>query len=204
MASKIKVDQIQTADGTGTIALQNQLSGMTDASMPVGSIIQVVQHNITSAVTVANTTSKIIETSITTKRANSKILCMVNVSIGKVTSYTDDDLALAIGYKTASSSGSSNNYTAVHGNTYSREAVAGLGAFFAADTHQGGSTGDQYWVEEKSYNKLFTLSASASTDVYVSLWASSTSGTHYFGAPSGAAASDSGADTIITLMEIAV
>ena len=34
MASKIKVDQIQTADGTGTIALQNQLSGMTSASMP--------------------------------------------------------------------------------------------------------------------------------------------------------------------------
>ncbi len=34
MASKIKVDQIQTADGTGTIALQNQLSGMTTASVP--------------------------------------------------------------------------------------------------------------------------------------------------------------------------
>ena len=34
MASKIKVDQIQTADGTGTIALQNQLSGMTTASLP--------------------------------------------------------------------------------------------------------------------------------------------------------------------------
>ena len=34
MASKIKVDQIQTADGSGTIALQNQLSGMTTASLP--------------------------------------------------------------------------------------------------------------------------------------------------------------------------
>ena len=34
MASKIKVDQIQTGDGTGTIALQNQLSGMTHASVP--------------------------------------------------------------------------------------------------------------------------------------------------------------------------
>ena len=51
MASKIKVDQIQTADGTGTIALQNQLSGMTTASlpalgsaqMPTGSLLQVVQ-----------------------------------------------------------------------------------------------------------------------------------------------------------------
>ena len=43
MASKIKVDQIQTADGTGTIALQNQLSGMTSASMPTGSVLQVIQ-----------------------------------------------------------------------------------------------------------------------------------------------------------------
>ena len=49
MASKIKVDQIQTADGSGTIALQNQLSGMTTASlpstllssqMPSGSVVQ--------------------------------------------------------------------------------------------------------------------------------------------------------------------
>ena len=51
MASKIKVDQIQTADGSGTIALQNQLSGMTTASlpalgsaqMPTGSVVQVAQ-----------------------------------------------------------------------------------------------------------------------------------------------------------------
>ena len=43
MASKIKVDQIQTGDGTGTIALQNQLSGMTGVSMPTGSVLQVVQ-----------------------------------------------------------------------------------------------------------------------------------------------------------------
>ena len=42
MASKIKVDQIQTADGTGTIALQNQLSGLTSASMPTGSVLQVL------------------------------------------------------------------------------------------------------------------------------------------------------------------
>ena len=49
MASKIKVDQLETADGTGTIALQNQLSGMTTASLPTvttdklgtGSVLQV-------------------------------------------------------------------------------------------------------------------------------------------------------------------
>jgi hypothetical protein len=50
MASTLKVDTIQTNDGTGTIALQNQLSGMTTASlpalgsaqMPTGSVLLVV------------------------------------------------------------------------------------------------------------------------------------------------------------------
>ena len=51
MASKIKVDQIQTADGTGTIALQNQLSGMTDASLPSGKILQTVTANILGTTT---------------------------------------------------------------------------------------------------------------------------------------------------------
>ena len=59
MASKIKVDQIQTADGTGTIVLQNQLSGMTTASlptltgteMPTGSIVQVVSTHSTANMT---------------------------------------------------------------------------------------------------------------------------------------------------------
>ena len=48
MASKIRVDQIQTADGSGTIALQNQLSGMTSASMASGSVLQVVEGSSTA------------------------------------------------------------------------------------------------------------------------------------------------------------
>jgi len=59
MASKIKVDQLETADGTGTIALQNQLSGMTTASlpalgsaqMPTGSVLQVKHYQSSGAVT---------------------------------------------------------------------------------------------------------------------------------------------------------
>jgi len=62
MASKIKVDQLETADGSGTIALQNQLSGMTTASvptldytkMPSGSIIQVVNTTTGSNGTIAS------------------------------------------------------------------------------------------------------------------------------------------------------
>ena len=61
MASKIKVDQIQTGDGTGTIALQNQLSGMTHASvptlttghMPSGSVLQVKYAQSSANVTVS-------------------------------------------------------------------------------------------------------------------------------------------------------
>jgi len=56
MASKIKVDQIQTGDGTGTIALQNQLSGMTGASMPTGSVLQVLETSSATDLTTTSTT----------------------------------------------------------------------------------------------------------------------------------------------------
>ena len=85
MASKIKVDQIQTADGTGTIALQNQLSGMTTASlpalgsaqMPTGSVLQVVQSGSISRTTFTSTNTWVDtdnELSITPSSTNSKIL----------------------------------------------------------------------------------------------------------------------------------
>ena len=45
MASKIKVDQLETADGSGTIALQNQLSGMTNTSLPSGAVLQMKYAN---------------------------------------------------------------------------------------------------------------------------------------------------------------
>jgi len=56
MASKIKVDQLETADGTGTIALQNQLSGMDYSSMPAGSVIQTV-HLVSTRGGSTNSTS---------------------------------------------------------------------------------------------------------------------------------------------------
>ena len=76
MASKIKVDQIQTGDGTGTIALQNQLSGMTSASMPTGSVLQVVNHRSTAANTATTSQSYVssgIAASITPSSTSSKI-----------------------------------------------------------------------------------------------------------------------------------
>ena len=40
MTSKLKTDVLETVSGSGTIALTNQLSGMTSASVPSGSLLQ--------------------------------------------------------------------------------------------------------------------------------------------------------------------
>jgi len=96
MASKIKVDQIQTGDGTGTIALQNQLSGMTHASvptlttghiptlteaqMPAGSVLQVQTFAITTDQSITSTTETTLadwDFTITKVANNSKIICFI-------------------------------------------------------------------------------------------------------------------------------
>ena len=70
MASTLKVDTIQTNDGTGTIALQNQLSGLTTASLPTvttdklgaGAVLQVVQTaNSSASSTTTSSTSFVID-----------------------------------------------------------------------------------------------------------------------------------------------
>jgi hypothetical protein len=194
----IKIASGKTLDlnSQGTLVLPT----VPHAKMPSGSVLQVVQHHINSRLTVTSATAKVIETSLTTKMANSKILCTISASVGNFTTYTDDDLGLALGYKVGSSGSSSTDYSTVHGSPYSIEVVSGLGAFFSVDTHGGGSNGDQYWVEEKSYSKLFTISAAASSLVYVSLWASVGGGIYHIGGPSGG--SGGGAETTITLMEV--
>ena len=84
MASKIKVDQLETADGTGTIALQNQLSGMTTASLPAGAILQTVSTKYVSAVTISSSTfqSSGLYANITPSSTSSKILIMITASVG--------------------------------------------------------------------------------------------------------------------------
>ena len=95
MASKIKVDQIQTADGTGTIALQNQLSGLASASMPTGSVLQVVQATSNTGVTVTANTYATIGSNvvITPSSASSKVL--VQLTAGSM-AYNAGDVAMRI------------------------------------------------------------------------------------------------------------
>jgi hypothetical protein len=91
MASKIKVDQIQTGDGTGTIALQNQLSGLTSASMPTGSVLQVKNHTLDPG-GLSVTSSSLVETglsvAITPSSTSSKIWITACMPMAKVPSST--------------------------------------------------------------------------------------------------------------------
>ena len=97
MASKIKVDQIQTADGSGTIALQNQLSGLTSASMPTGSVLQVVHGGTATAVNVStsNWTSIGLSAAITPISTSSKILVTVNLSVA-MGSWQSNDFGIGV------------------------------------------------------------------------------------------------------------
>jgi|21_taG_2_1085346.scaffolds.fasta_scaffold89367_2 hypothetical protein len=95
MAAKIKVDQIETVDGSGTIALQNQLSGMTSASMPTGSVLQVVQAT-TGTQVASSSTSKAdtgLTASITPSSTSNKILVTISqLGLDKRSSDTYMDL----------------------------------------------------------------------------------------------------------------
>ena len=89
MTSKLKTDVLETVSGSGTIALTNQLSGMTTASvpllthaqMPAGSVIQVVGQK-SGAQFSSSSTSYVelthLRLSITTLSANSNILVTMN------------------------------------------------------------------------------------------------------------------------------
>ena len=89
MTSKLKTDVLETVSGSGTIALTNQLSGMTSASvpllteaqMPAGSVIQ-VQYMYTGAVVTATSQTYIdlgVNVSITPTSTSSKIMAFANV-----------------------------------------------------------------------------------------------------------------------------
>ena len=92
MASKIKVDQLETADGSGTIALQNQLSGMTTSSLPTvttdklgtGAVLQVVQGTYSTQITStsASFSDTNLSASITPSSSSSKIYVQVINPLG--------------------------------------------------------------------------------------------------------------------------
>ena len=84
MASKLKTDILETVSGSGTIALTNQLSGMTSASVPSGSVLQIVSSTLKSAVAISsNETNTYVASglaaAITPSSTSSKILVSVSM-----------------------------------------------------------------------------------------------------------------------------
>jgi len=78
MTSKLKTDILETVSGSGTIALTNQLSGMTSASVPSGSVLQVliVEDSTNMTLSSGTYTDTNLTLSITPSSTSNKILAM--------------------------------------------------------------------------------------------------------------------------------
>ena len=87
MTSKLKTDILETVSGSGTIALTNQLSGMTYESMAAGSVIQVVTNGYLQSTEVSTTSTSYVtlgsafELAVTPKYANSLIICEIHLGM---------------------------------------------------------------------------------------------------------------------------
>ena len=112
MTSKLKTDILETVSGSGTIALTNQFSGMTSASvplldhtkMPAGSVLQMVRTSTNSSPSITTTSSSFVSTGITATitplYANSIIL----VSYAGAMCWTNGTLTAKIYVKIGSAS----------------------------------------------------------------------------------------------------
>ena len=102
MTSKLKTDVLETVSGSGTIALSNQLTGMTTASlptltsaeMPAGSVVQVVTKSYSNNSEVQTSSTSYValgsafELAITPKYATSLIICDITKAGGAMNSAT--------------------------------------------------------------------------------------------------------------------
>jgi hypothetical protein len=198
-------------DSSGDVPSTNlastlDLSGKT-VTLPTGvggKLLSVSYARTAGAIIVSNTTTKLIEGSITTTVANSKLLVTCDLAIGGDGQYNDRDLALALGYKTGAGTSSSTDYTSMNTSTFGRQAVSGLNSWYVSDTQRGGSPGDQYWCESKVHTVLASPSQPAGTVISVAHWAS-TDSKYWFGVGSARefAYTDSGSEMSLTIFEIA-
>jgi len=196
-------DGVVTTDDLGNTL---DLSGKT-VTLPAGvggKLLQVAVFKTSGQVIVNNTTTKIIEGSIVTTVANSKIYVTCDLAIGGDEVYNDRDLALSLAYKAGSASATSSDYTSLNNSTFSRHSVSGLNSWYVSDTQRGGSTGDEYWCESKVHSVIGSPSQSAGTTIQVAHWAS-TDNKYWFGVGSAreGAYSDSGSEMSLTIMELA-
>jgi hypothetical protein len=165
-----------------------------------GHIVQVHEFHSTAAVTINSSQNKPFETSITTKFDNSDILVILNV--GRSSYNQDTDMCLAMGWRAGSLSGTPSDYNSLHGSSYSRQTVPGLGSFWSQDTSEpgGGTWNGGYNISSINFIKKHSPAQPAGTQIYYALWGGS-DGTFYLGR-SHSGGTDNGYDTSILLMEI--
>ena len=116
MASKLKTDILETVSGSGTIALTNQLSGMTYESMAAGSVIQIVTKTYSQSSAVSTTASSYqamgaaFQLAITPKYSNSIIVVEVDSGMA----YATGNAGLLMNITKAGSVMYSDNYPFYH------------------------------------------------------------------------------------------
>jgi hypothetical protein len=188
---------IPAAGITGTIA-----GGVT---FPAGNVIQCVSGKTFFRTTVNNEDEKLHDYSITLKQANSDIYIEVGTTMQEFDSYTDYDVALAVGWKTGSSSTTSTDYTAIHPAQFSRENVAGLNAYYAHDTFSTAGQGAIYTHYQRGWSGMATLGANVvGTVINVAHWASCDNATGVvFGCSVSGNISTQGYHSFINIMEVA-
>ena len=91
MTSKLKTDVLETVSGSGTIALTNQLSGMTSASMPSGSVLQVVCAKYSTQVT--STSATLSDTGLTATITPTSTSSTILVSVHQNAPFISNDNA---------------------------------------------------------------------------------------------------------------
>jgi len=180
-----------------SIIRTNRLQSVAGASF--NSVIQ-VQHYVlrNQRVSTSNTEAKFMETSITTRMANSSILVQVMLAHG---SYNADvDLCAAVGYSLSSSNATS-GYTSLHGS-YSRQTISNLGGFWAQDTSEpgGGTWNGGYFVVPRFYQHYHSPTVPVGTTLFYSVWVGSDGQAYWGSSYSGGV--DNGQDCTITLTEV--
>jgi len=198
--------------GSGLTALGTVTAGNLSNSAivyPTGHVLQVVSSAYTTTHTLTGTvTTKLHDVNITTKGTGSNFIIMCNVS-HSVNNY-DQDVGVAVGYKTGSGTTTVGDYSATgHSTSYTRQNVGSLGSWYAQDTIGGataGSWGGAYFIKEQSHQHIQTPSSSiaAGTTLNYALWASTEASYHIdFGGPENGPGTDNGSQMYLTIMEIA-
>tara|TARA_R110000787_G_scaffold175151_1_gene287673 strand:- start:54 stop:632 length:579 start_codon:yes stop_codon:yes gene_type:complete len=167
MTSKLKTDILETVSGSGTIALTNQLSGMTSASLPVGNVLDasLVTTNTSSAFTITTTTYQDIPDltiTMTPKSSSSQYLVQANIHhyidnhAANAWSGTDFRIRKVIGgtdtlvYESFRDDGAAHGYTSANYVTDATSRSMMVTPIAYLDTHGASSGTVIYYIQAKS------------------------------------------------------